>query len=99
MVPDHGTQYEENPSSHHWGMYKGGQTDWRTGPVPIFPDFCYCGMGNNKSTQLQIRMAVTTSIIGKSNKLTRIFTDDEYFPFVGSMYLLYIYIYVSFLVM
>ena len=42
MVPDHDTKYEENPSSHHGGMYEDEQierqTDRWTGPVPIFPD-------------------------------------------------------------
>ena len=27
MGPDHGTQYEENPSNHHGGMRKDGRTD------------------------------------------------------------------------
>ena len=27
IVPDHGTQIEENPSSHHGGMCKDGLTD------------------------------------------------------------------------
>ena len=27
MVPDHGTQYEENPSSHHGGMHEEGLPD------------------------------------------------------------------------
>ena len=27
MVPDHGTQYEGNPSSHHGGKHKDGQMD------------------------------------------------------------------------
>ena len=30
MVPDYGTQNEENPSSHHGGMRKDGQSDRRT---------------------------------------------------------------------
>ena len=45
MVPDHGTQYEESPSSHHRGMHENrhpdGQTDCRIGPFPIFPDSAY----------------------------------------------------------
>ena len=32
-VPDHGTQYEENPSSHNGGMCEDGHPDF-----PIFPD-------------------------------------------------------------
>ena len=27
MVPDHGTQYEENPSSHHGGMHEDGHLE------------------------------------------------------------------------
>ena len=34
MVPDHGTQYKENPSSKHGGMHKDGLTDRH---FPIFP--------------------------------------------------------------
>ena len=30
MVPDHGTQYEENPSSHQWGMHEDGYLDRQT---------------------------------------------------------------------
>ena len=30
MVPDHGTQYEENPYSHHGGMHEDGKTDRQT---------------------------------------------------------------------
>ena len=30
MVPDHGTQYEENPSSHHGGMHEDFPTDGQT---------------------------------------------------------------------
>ena len=33
MVPDHGSQYEENPSSHHRGMHKDGLTN-RQDPFP-----------------------------------------------------------------
>ena len=32
MVPDHGTQYEENPASHHGGILEDGLTDaWLDG--------------------------------------------------------------------
>ena len=32
MVHDHGTKYDENPSSHHGGMCDNGQTDgWADG--------------------------------------------------------------------
>ena len=51
MVPDHGTQYEGNPYSHHGGMLEDGLTDGRMDrqmygqldgltywtPFPIFP--------------------------------------------------------------
>ena len=45
VVPDHGTQHEGNPSSHHGGMHEDGWmdgltdglTDRRTGSFPIFP--------------------------------------------------------------
>ena len=43
MVPDHGTQYEENQSSHHGGICE----DWQTGPFPIFPDSALAESGNN----------------------------------------------------
>ena len=36
MVSDHGTKYKDNPSCYHRGMHKDGQTDWQTGPIPIF---------------------------------------------------------------
>ena len=29
MVPNHGTQYKENTSTHQGGMHEDGQTDWR----------------------------------------------------------------------
>ena len=39
MVPDHGTQYEENPASHHGGMREDGQTDgldpFLQSPIPL----------------------------------------------------------------
>ena len=36
MVPDHGTQYEDNPSSHHGGMYKDRQTDGLTEELDLY---------------------------------------------------------------
>ena len=40
MVPDHGTKYEENPSSHDRWMWKDGQTDdrtdWQTNGLGLF---------------------------------------------------------------
>ena len=30
MVPGYGTEYEENPSSHHGGMHEDGLPDRRT---------------------------------------------------------------------
>ena len=47
MVSDHGTQYEENPASHHRGMqtaigwtdrWMNGWTAGQPGSFPIFPD-------------------------------------------------------------
>ena len=39
MVPDHGTQYKENSSSHHGGMCEeqldGRMTGWADGLDPI----------------------------------------------------------------
>ena len=37
MIPDHGMQYEENPSSHHGRMGEDGHPDGWSGPFPIFP--------------------------------------------------------------
>ena len=38
MVPDHGTQYEENLASHHGWMHKDGHTDgvtdWTLSYIP-----------------------------------------------------------------
>ena len=38
MVLDHGTQYEENTTSHHGGMHVDELTARRTGPFPLFAD-------------------------------------------------------------
>ena len=38
MVPDHGTQYEENPSSHNGRMGEDRLTDRWTESIPIYPD-------------------------------------------------------------
>ena len=48
MVPDHGTQYEENPSSHHGGMHVDGQTDWT---LSYIPRFCLGRRGNAPPSQ------------------------------------------------
>ena len=44
-VPDHDTQYEENPASHHGGMQKNGQTDWT---LSYISQFHLSRAGNNK---------------------------------------------------
>ena len=36
MVPDHGTQYEEKPSSHHGGMPEDKQMDGLTDRQDLF---------------------------------------------------------------
>ena len=48
MVPDHGTQYEENPSSHHGRMQEDEhvEKDWTHS---YFPLLCLSGAGNNNS--------------------------------------------------
>ena len=38
MLPDHGTEYEENPSSHHEQMHNYGRMDWQTKASPIVPN-------------------------------------------------------------
>ena len=48
MVHDHGTQYEENPASHHGGMREDGLTGRRTDSFRTFPDSGLGGSGNNK---------------------------------------------------
>ena len=53
MVPDHGTQYKENPFSYHGGMHKDvltdrlvdGLMDWTRSCIPWFH---LSGAGNNK---------------------------------------------------
>ena len=39
IVPDHGSQYEENPSSHHGGMFDDRLTDgldpFLYSPIPL----------------------------------------------------------------
>ena len=47
MVPDHSTQYEENPSGHHEGMCKDvdRHLDGWTDPFPIFPYSAYAEQG------------------------------------------------------
>ena len=48
MVPDQGTQYEENPSSHHRGMREDKHPDRQTDPFLYIPRFHLGGVGNNK---------------------------------------------------
>ena len=49
--PEHGTQYEENLSSHHGGLHKDGQTDGLTDwTLSYISQFRLGGAGNNNST-------------------------------------------------
>ena len=52
MVPDHGTQIEENPYTHHGGIQTDGltddQTDWT---LSYIPQLCLGSVGNNKDTE------------------------------------------------
>ena len=61
MVPDHGTQYEENPSDHHRGMREEGLTDGLTNrlmarlmdqTLSYIPQF-YLGGAENNNIQLR----------------------------------------------
>ena len=49
MVPNHGTQYEENPPSHQGGMHKDGPTDGWTDDwmLSYIARFSLGGAGNN----------------------------------------------------
>ena len=66
MVPDLGTtKHEENPASQYRD-HDDGQTGWRTGPIPIFPDSAIAEWGivnNTHVLKFHCEQEKTTKIV------------------------------------
>ena len=61
MIPDYGTQYEDNLSSHHGGMHTDRLTDWT---LSYFLWFHLGSEGNNNKLQRVIYHTFTSFIWG-----------------------------------
>ena len=68
MVPDHGTEYEENPSSYHGGMHKDGHPDWQTDQTLSYISQLCPGVMKNNTLKPQIE----TDIVYDNNLMENI---------------------------